>query len=170
MKTKTMTLTAMLTGIALIIFIIEAQIPSLTAIPGIKLGLSNVITLFALASMRKRSVALILFLRITLGCLLTGNMNMFIYSFLGGIFCFIAMCIAIKFFNGALLWVTSVIGAISHNIGQLIAAAVATGSFVVFSYLPVLVVSGIVTGIFTGLCAYYVLKNKHISRILREYK
>lgn len=170
MKIKTMTLTAMLTGIALIIFIIEAQLPSLTAVPGIKLGLSNVITLFAIASMNKRQAALILFLRITLGCILTGNMNMFIYSASGGIFCFIAMSIAIKFLNGPLLWVTSVLGAVMHNIGQLIAAALATGSFLVFYYLPPLVLSGIVTGIFTGLCAYYVLKNKHINKILRDFK
>lgn len=170
MKIKTMTLTAMLTGIALIIFIIEAQLPSLTAIPGIKLGLANVITLFALASMNKRQAALILFLRVTLGCVITGNLNMFIYSASGGIFCFIAMSIAIKFLNGSLLWVTSVFGAIMHNIGQLLAASVIMRSFLVFYYLPPLIVSGIVTGIFTGLCAYYVLKNKQINKILRDFK
>ena len=170
MKTKTMTLTAMLTGIALIIFIIESQIPSLMPVPGIKLGLSNIITLFAIASMNKRQAALILFLRISLGCILTGNMNTFIYSASGGILCFIAMSIAIKFLNGPLLWVTSVVGAVMHNFGQLIAAAAVMGSFLVFYSLPVLVLSGIVTGIFTGLCAYYVLKNKHINKILRDFK
>ena len=170
MRIRKMTLTAMLTGIALVIFIVEMQIPSLTHIPGIKLGLANIVTLFAMSALDRRSAAAVLFLRILTSAVIVGNISSLIYSAVGGICCFGVMSVVIGISQKKHLWAVSAIGAVFHNIGQLLTAYIVTGSAVVFMYLPVLTLSGITTGIFTGLCAYYVLKNKHINKMLRKFK
>lgn len=172
MKTniRRMTLTAMLTGIALVIFVIEMQIPVPIAVPGIKLGLANIVTLFALVLLGGREAFAVLFMRILLSGIFTGGINTVIYSTAGGICCFIVMYISLKILKKDMLWAISALGATAHNIGQLTAAWLFTGSIKIFLYLPVLIVSGIITGIFTGLCAYYVLKNRHIERIAEKFR
>lgn len=170
MKIQKITLTAMLTGIALIIFIVEMQIPSFTHIPGIKLGLANVVTLFAIYAVDRKTAMSVLFLRILTGSVVAGNISALMYSAAGGVCCFLVMSVLSAYVPQKLLWAVSVAGAIFHNAGQLAVAWLATGSTAVFVYFPPLVLSGIVTGIFTGLCAYYVLKNKHIVKILRKFQ
>lgn len=170
MKIKRLVLTAMLTGIALVIFIVELQIPSLTQIPGIKLGLANIVTLFALAVLGRREAFAVMILRIIIGCIFAGGVSALIYSLSGGLCCFLVMCVAYKFLKNELIWVVSALGGIAHNVGQIAAARVVMGTNGVLLYLPVLVVSGMVTGIFTGVCAYYVLKNGHISRLTEKCK
>lgn len=170
MKTKRLVLTAMLTGIALVIFIIELQIPLPVSIPGIKLGLANIVTLFALAALGRREAFLVMILRITLGCIFSGGVSTLIYSLSGGLCCYVVMCAAYKLLKNDLIWAVSALGGAAHNVGQIAAARFIMGTNGVFLYLPVLVVSGIMTGIFTGLCAYYVLKNRHISEFTEKQK
>lgn len=170
MKTKRLVLTAMLTGIALVIFIIELQIPLPVSIPGIKLGLANIVTLFALAALGRREAFLVMILRITLGCIFLGGVSTLIYSLSGGLCCYVVMCAAYKLLKNDLIWAVSALGGVAHNVGQIAAARFIMGTNGVFLYLPVLVVSGIMTGIFTGLCAYYVLKNRHISEFTEKQK
>lgn len=170
MKTKRLVLTAMLTGIALVIFIIELQIPLPVSIPGIKLGLANIVTLFALAALGRREAFLVMILRITLGCIFSGGVSTLIYSLSGGLCCYVVMCAAYKLLKNDLIWAVSALGGVAHNVGQIAAARFIMGTNGVFLYLPVLVVSGIMTGIFTGLCAYYVLKNRHISEFTEKQK
>ena len=160
MKTKRLTLTAMLTGIALIVFIVESQIPLPIAVPGIKLGLANAVTLFALAVLGGREAFAVLCLRLTIGSIFAGGINTLVYSAAGGLLSFAVMYVLLKLLKQELLWAVSAFGAAAHNIGQLAAAWVMTGSAAVFAYLPVLILAGIASGIFTGLCAYYVVKHK----------
>ena len=95
MKTKKLTLMSMLLALALVIFIIEAALPPLAPIPGIKLGLANIITLISLKWLGKKEAFMILILRIVLGAIFTGNIMSIIYSLSGGIMCFIVMAIII---------------------------------------------------------------------------
>lgn len=157
MKTKDLILTAILTALALVAFTIEAAMPPLTPIYGIKLGLANIFTLFALYALGTRQAATVLFLRIILGSIFTGQLVSFIYSLTGGVLSFILIVLLKRFFPLKQVWVLSVLSAVMHNIGQLAAAVLMTGTVQILYYLPVLLISGIIAGAFTGLCAQLVL-------------
>ena len=156
MNAKRIATDAMLTAIALSIFIIELQIPSIVPIPGIKLGLANIITVFAIFRVGKKDTALILFLRILLGAIFSGNTLAIMYSLAGGFLCYLSMILISKLLTEKQIFVCSIIGAISHNIGQIIIAYFISESASIFYYLPVLMISAVITGTFTGLCAQFV--------------
>lgn len=147
----------MLIAIGLLLFIVEAQIPPLTTIPGIKIGLANIVTLFAIYICSRKDAGLVLLGRILLSAVFAGNVSTFIYSISGGVLCYIVMC-ALSFLLHRNIWPVSVFGAISHNVGQIIAAAVLMHSTAVFWYLPYLILAAIVSGTFTGLCAQFVIR------------
>jgi len=155
-KIKTITTMSVLTALALIIFIVEAQIPALFAIPGIKLGLANVVTLIALKLLGRRQAGMILAARIILGSIFTGNFSVILYSGVGGILCYTVMSLSLCRITQ--LWVVSVLGALAHNAGQLLVASLILRSASVYLYLPPLIISAIITGAFTGLCAAYICK------------
>lgn len=157
MKAKDLILTAIITAFALVAFTIEAAIPPLIPIYGIKLGIANIFTLFALYALGTRQAAAVLFLRILLGSIFTGQLVSFIYSLTGGILSFVLMVLLKRFFPLRQVWVLSALCAVMHNIGQLSAAVILTGTLQIFCYLPVLLISGIISGVFTGLCAQLVL-------------
>lgn len=157
MKIKNLVLTALLTALALVSFTIEAAIPPLTPIYGIKLGIANVFTLFALYALGTRQAAAVLFLRIILGSIFAGQAVSFIYSLTGGLLSFLFMILLKRFFPLKQLWVLSALSAVMHNVGQILAAIFMTGTVQIAYYLPVLVISGIIAGSLTGLCAQLVL-------------
>lgn len=157
MKTKDLILTAILTASALVAFTIEAAMPPLTPIYGIKLGLANIFTLFALYALGTRQAAAVLFLRIILGSIFTGQLVSFIYSLTGGVLSFVLIVLLKRLFPLKQVWVLSVLSAVMHNIGQLAAAVLMTETVQILYYLPVLLISGIIAGAFTGLCAQLVL-------------
>lgn len=157
MKTKDLILTAILTALALTAFAIEAAIPPIVPIYGVKLGLANVFTLFALYALGTRQAAAVMFLRIILGSIFTGQIVSFVYSLTGGVLSFVLMVLLKRFFPLKQLWVLSVLCAVMHNIGQLLAAIAMTKTIQIVGYLPVLIISGIIAGAFTGLCAQLVL-------------
>ena len=148
---------------ALIIFVVEAQIPIPIPIPGVKLGLSNVVTLFAIYTVGRKKAGIVLFLRILLGSLITGHVAAMAFSLAGGVLCYIVMCVIYKFVTARQIWVVSVFGAIGHNLGQIAVAAFIVGTTSVVFYLPVLLVSGVITGLFTGLSAQYLYK--HLKKL-----
>ena len=162
---KKLTLMAALTAAALIIFIIEAQVP--LPIPNVKLGLANSITLFALffsygkeRGARFLTVAdafIILVCRIILGAIFTGRVVAFIYSTAGGLMAFAAQALVSRFVTNKQIWACGAVGAVFHNIGQIIAAVLVTGTPAIAAYLPVLIVAGVVTGVITGLLAQITL-------------
>ena len=158
MSIKKMTILALFTTLALIIFTVESAIPPLAPIPGIKLGLANIITLVTLCLYSPKDTFLVLFARILLSCFLVGQAMSLMYSLAGGIFCFLGMCLLHKLLGRRFLFFTSIAGAMCHNLGQVLVAFLITSVPGVWAYLPFLLLSGIVTGLFTGLCAQFSLK------------
>jgi Predicted membrane protein len=157
MKLKKTLVLALFTAAALIIYIVESQIPVLIAVPGIKLGLSNVIVLVTLYFYGRKEAAAVLILKIVLGSVFSGQLMGFLYSAAGGVLCLLIMMLLKPFLNGRQIWAVSAFGAISFNIGQLTAAILIMGSGKLLWYAPVLLISGIITGVFTGVCAQLVL-------------
>lgn len=158
MRTRKLTTMALLSAIALTIFMIEAQIPAPVPIPGIKLGLANIVTVYAVYALGAREGAAILFVRIFLGAVFSGNFGTIFYSAAGGALA-ILTTIGLKFvLRENQLWITGCLGAIAHSIGQMIVAVWATGTPSLLIYLPVLIVCSVITGIFTGLCAQLLVK------------
>ena len=168
MKLKQLTADALLIAIALTIFMIEAQIPAPIPIPGIKLGLANIITVFAIFVFTPKDALLILAVRVFLGSIFSGQISTLLYSTAGGLMCFGAMIVIRKILTNKQIWIASVIGAVFHNIGQIIVAILVTGTPGIIVYLPILMVSGILAGLFTGLCSQVLyeklLKNGAIKR------
>ena len=162
MNTRKIVLLSLLTTIALTIFVIEAQIPPVVPIPGIKLGLSNVITLVTLVWFGRKEAFIVLLLRLFLGNMFAGQAISFIYSFTGGIFSYIIISALVVFLKEQ-LWVLSVFGAVFHNIGQIVVAIIITGVWQIAGYFMILMTSAIVTGALTGLLAERVTKHLHIQ-------
>ena len=158
MKVKRLVYIAMLTAVALIVFMIEAQIPVPVPIPGVKLGLANIITVYAMFTLGPASTLMILLCRVFLGSMFSGQVITFFYSISGGLLCYLSMLLMRKLVTQKQIWVCSVIGAIFHNIGQIIAAVLITRTPGIVVYLPMLLVTGIIAGVFTGICAQFVVK------------
>lgn len=157
MKARKLTLMAMLTAIALTIFMIEAQIPTLVPIPGIKLGLANIVTVFAVFALGPREAASILFVRIFLGAVFAGNFSTILYSGAGGL-CAIAVTIGLrKILSTDQLWVAGALSAVGHSVGQMAMAIAVTATPSLAVYLPIMIICSVITGLFTGLCAQLLL-------------
>lgn len=157
MKTRKLVILAMLLAFSLIIFVIEMQLPPLVPIPGIKLGLANIITLIALVWFGRREAFILLILRIVLGAMFTGGFTMLLYSAAGGMLCFAVMSLLLKPFKNN-IWILSVFGALAHNAGQIAMAMIVTSAWQVVWYMPILAVSAVLTGAFTGFTAGFVIK------------
>ena len=155
--TKRLTRMGLLTALALIIFSIEAQIPPPVPIPGVKLGLSNIITVYAMFCLGPKDTLLILLVRIFLGSIFTGQMMALAFSFCGGMLCYLVMLLMRHIVTENQIWVCSVVGAIAHNAGQIIAAIITTNTPGLVVYLPILLISGIAAGLFTGLVAQFTI-------------
>ena len=153
MRTKRLTELALLATIALTIFTIELRIPNPFPIPGIKLGLANIVTVYALYHYRAGEVLMVLLTRIFLGALFAGSMMSLLYSLAGGMFCLAGMLLLRQVIPEQGIWFASVIGAVLHNAGQIAVAVLVTRTVGVIAYFPVLLVSGCLAGLFTGLCA-----------------
>ncbi len=158
MQTKRLCFMALLTAIALTIFMIEAQLPALAPVPGMKLGLANIVTIYAMFLLGPRDTILILLARVFMGSVFSGQMMTLLYSLTGGMLCYIVTAVISRFASAEKIWLTSVFGAISHNIGQLAVATVVMNSMLVWYYLPALLAAAIITGTFTGICAQLLYK------------
>lgn len=155
-RLRLLTRMAVLTAVALTIFVLEAQIPVPVPIPGVKLGLANIVTVYAVFALGPGPAAMILLARVLLGSLFSGGMTIF-YSLAGGLCCYLVMLVMRALVTEKQIWVCSVLGAMAHNTGQIAAAVAITRTPGVAAYLPALLVSGILTGLFTGLCAQFLL-------------
>lgn len=160
---KRLTQLSLLTSMALIIFIIELRLPNLLPIPGVKAGLANIITVFAVYRFRKSETAMIVIVRIFHGAVFSGNVSSLIYSAAGAFFCLCGMFVVSRIIPHKYLWLSSVVGGILHNTGQIIAAVIVMKTFSVFAYYPILIVTGSIAGLFTGTCAMLVLKRINLN-------
>lgn len=156
--TRRLALMAALTAIALTIFAAEAQIPPIVPIPGVKLGLANIITLVTMAVLGRKEAGAVLIVRIILGSMFTGSVSALIFSIAGGACAYAVMCLTIKLLPEKLVWVTSVLAALAHNAGQLAACVWVSGTPGILVYAPALVAAGIITGAFTGVGAMYLIR------------
>ena len=152
---RRLTTLALLTTIALTIFVVESAIPTFIPIPGVKLGLANIVTLFVIKRYRISDAAIVLGMRIVLATIFTGQAVSFIYSVSGGFLCLVVMAAVNKLLKGNYIFLTGILGAVSHNVGQILAAFFVLRLSGIFAYMPFLMVSGIVTGLFTGLVCYF---------------
>jgi len=164
-KIRKLTTLSMLTAIALTIFMVEAQIPPLTPIPGIKMGLSNIITVFVVFAIGPKEAAAVLFVRIFLGAVFAGNFSTIFYSGAGGL-CAIGVTILLrKILTKKQLWVAGVCGAIAHSIGQMAMAVAITATPGLIAYLPIMIIASILSGAFTGFCAQLLVNRGNLWKI-----
>ena len=150
----------MLCAIALTIFMVEAQIPPLVPMPGVKMGLSNIVTVFAVFAMGPAEAAAILFVRIFLGAVFAGNFSTILYSAAGGACAILVTILLRKVLTEKQLWIAGCIGAVAHSIGQMAMAILLTGTPGLAVYLPLMIVCSIITGSFTGLCAQFLVNRR----------
>ena len=154
LTTRQLTLCAVLTAMALGLSYLENFFPLSLAIPlpGIKLGLANIVTVFALYALGPGQAVLILTARCLLGAMFAGNMSALIFSLLGG-FTAMAVMILLTRLGRLSVYGVSVGGAAAHNCGQVAAAVLTLGNTAPLYYLPVLLVVSLFTGALTGLIA-----------------
>ncbi|MCH5298408.1 MAG: Gx transporter family protein [Ruminococcus sp.] len=144
-------------ALAMIFSYIEAIIPWDFGIPGVKLGVANIVVVVALYQLNIPETAGISFVRIFLMGLLFGNVMSLAYSFSGGALSLIGMIVC-KRLKLSVIGV-SIVGAVLHNVGQLSTAAFILQSTAITYYFPVLLVSGLVTGFLIGILSYRVNKS-----------
>ena len=157
MNVKRLARLGVLTAVALIIFIVELQIPNPFPIPGIKLGLANIVTVYAVYRFRAAEAAMLVGVRVTLGAVFSGNVTALLYSAAGSTLCLLGMLLLKNVIDERHLWLASVFGAVLHNTGQMIAAIAVTQTVQLIAYYPFLLVSGCLAGAFTGLCAQFIV-------------
>ena len=168
MKTKRLTLLCLLSAISLTIFMVEAQIPALVPIPGVKMGLANIVTVFAVFALGPKDGAAVLFVRIFLGAVFAGNFSTIFYSAAGGA-CAIGVTILLKkILTTKQLWVAGSLGAVAHSIGQMAMAVLLTSTPGLLVYLPVMIAISIVTGCFTGLCAQFLVNRGSLWKTISK--
>lgn len=162
MPVRKVSFLALFTVLSLAVYAVESTVPPLVPIPGLKLGLANIITLVLLRHFTAKDALLVLFSRILLSALLFGQALSLLYSLAGGLLALLVMALTMKLLQKHMLFLTGAMGGLSHNIGQLLTAYAITSVPGVLAYLPFLVLSGILTGLFTGFCAGFL--GKYLSR------
>ena len=165
-KAKSAALMGMCVALAMIFSYIEVLLPPLVAaVPGVKIGLANVVTIFVLYRYGAGRAALVSFVRILLMFLLFGNLLSLAYSLAGAILSISVMLVLkrTRLFSGAAV---SAMGGVAHNIGQLIIAMFIIESYSVINYLPVLMIAGIICGLIVGIVAWMVIK--YVNVIFRK--
>ena len=143
MKTRRLVLLALLTAIALTIFMLEAQIPAPVPIPGVNLGPGE--------------GCLVLAARIFLGAVFAGNFSTILYSAAGGGLAILVTILLRRVLKENQLWVAGCAGAAAHSVGQMAVAVCISGTPALLAYLPILIAISLITGLFTGLCAQFLL-------------
>ena len=157
MKTKKVAFLGMCIALSMILSFVESQIPPLMAVPGVKVGLPNIVMVFMLYKIGAKDTAIVSILRVILVGILFGTPLSMIYSLVGAALSLIGM-ILLKKTNLFAPITVSVAGGILHNIGQIATACLVMETAQIAYYLPVLLISGTIAGILIGLTAAMILK------------
>lgn len=158
LKTKKMIYLSALTALSLVLSYIEMLLPPIySAIPGIKIGLANIVIVFLIYKFSVKSAFLVSFVRVLLISVLFGNAVMFIYSLAGAVLslCFMAILKKTNRFSSISV---SVVGGVAHNIGQIVVAIMLMQTPQIAYYMAILTISGTLSGIAVGVASAYVLK------------
>ncbi|MFZ5353864.1 MAG: Gx transporter family protein [Bacillota bacterium] len=168
--TQKLVVLSMLVSQALVLHIFERFIPVPVALPGVKLGLANVISLFTIIIFGWKEALFVVVLRTILASVFGGGVSSFLYSLSGGALSTLVMSFMyIRFRDYFSIPALSVTGAVFHNIGQLAVASLVVSNAMLFSYLPVLTISAVITGLFIGFAVKFTLRPlKVILRIGSE--
>jgi heptaprenyl diphosphate synthase len=161
MKAKKVATYGLLVALAFILSYIESLFPLSLAIPGIKLGLANLVVVIALYSMGAVDAFLLSLLRILLVGFTFGNLSMMLYSLAGGMLSWLLMTIFRKTKLFSMTGV-SIIGGIAHNIGQIGVAILVVETFDIAYYLPFLMIAGVITGAVIGILGAMINKRIRI--------
>ena len=164
-STKKLALCALLSALALALSWAESFLLLPLPVPGMKLGLANIVTLFALYELGALPALSILIARCLLASLFAGNFSALLYSLMGGVLAMLVM-IGLKQCRRLSVFGVSIGGAAAHNVGQIAAACITLGDTAVIGYLPVLLGVSLITGTLTGFIAsllFRAMKNVHLS-------
>lgn len=156
-KTPKLALLGMLVALAMVLSWLETQIPVFVAVPGMKLGLTNLVVLTALYGLGAKEAVFLNFVRILLVGLTFGNMVSFLYSLAGGILSGMIM-IGLKRMNRFSVITVSVAGGVFHNVGQILVAMVILETASLVYYLPFLWLGGMVSGLLVGILGAQLVK------------
>ena len=157
-RIKKITFLALCASLALLLSYVEALIPPIfSAVPGIKMGLPNIIIVFILYHFGVFNAGAISFVRLIIVSLLFGNPMVFLYSLAGAVLSLLVMAILKKLDFLSTVGV-SVAGAIMHNLGQVIVAMILMNTSEIGYYMIVLSITGVISGVFIGLCGALMLK------------
>ncbi len=156
-KAKKVAFYGMFVALAFVFSYIEVLIPFSIGVPGVKLGLANIVVLTALYAMGVKESFVISCIRIVLVGFTFGNMFSILYSLAGGLLSWLVMCICKKVKAFSVVGV-SIAGGITHNIGQIVVAAIVLQTKSIGFYLPVLLISGTITGLLIGILGVWLLK------------
>lgn len=161
MKSQQIARYALLTALAMVLSWLESMVPVATAVPGVKLGLTNLVVIFALYRMRLRDAVTISLIRVLLVSMTFGNAYSFAYSFAGAVLSLAVMALLKKTGKFSMLGV-SVAGGVCHNVGQILVAMTVLETARLVYYLPVLMVSGIAAGVCIGVVGAIITKRIRI--------
>lgn len=153
-----LTLLSICLALSLMLFFVELRLPFVAAVPGFKLGLANIVTVAALRLFRAREALLLLVLRIVLGAAFAGSLPALSFSLAGGLLALSVGVLLLRAAPRVPLALLGIAGALSHNVGQLLAASFWLGTLDVFYYAPALFALALVTGAATGFLAQEVLR------------
>ena len=167
MKAKKLTLLSVFVALSMILSFIESQIPPLSAIPGIKLGLANSATVFILYALGGPYALLVSVVRVVLSSLLFGSAVSLAYSLSGALLSLAAM-VAMKRIKKFSYIGVSALGAVMHNAGQIICAVIILENAAIALYFPALIISGTVAGAAVGTVAGIVLARLKKHKIIDE--
>lgn len=157
----------LLAAVALIFGYVEALFPLPLPVPGIKLGLGNIVVLFTLAGFGWRAGLAIALVKVVVSALLFGNPMVLMYSAGGAALSFVAMWVALHWSRLSIVGV-SMVGGVFHMVGQLAVVAFTFSPYVALVYLPVLMISGLVTGLLTGYVCRLVIRTTAKSNLFKS--
>ena len=159
-RLKKLIFLSLLTALAIVVYAIEIQIPSLTSLPGIKMGLANMVSLATLVLFGPKEAFTVLLLRIFLGSFITGQVSALLFSLSGGVLSNVGMILLYLVSKKKInLWILSISGALLHTIGQLAIAMMIVKTPSLILYLPLLLLSSLISGYFIGLGTLFIVKH-----------
>lgn len=147
---KRVALTGVMTALGIVLGWLESLVPFTPGIPGVKLGVANIAALLVLYRLSWKEAATVSILRILISCMLFGNPITGIYSLAGAALSLLIM-VLLKRLDGLSMTGVSAAGGVAHNIGQILAAWLLLGTDAILYYLPILLATGVVSGVLIGL-------------------
>ena len=157
METRKIARMGLLVALAMILSYVESMIPAFVAVPGVKVGLANIVVIFALYTLGPVEALTVSLLRVILSSFLFGSVLSLLYSLSGALLSLGGMIVMKKLKIFSTL-VVSVTGGVLHNVGQILVACLVLETDVLLYYLPVLILSGVVTGAVIGIIGSLVIK------------